>query len=220
MKKLIFAALLSIGFSAVAQAISPVRYVQISTNTLSKQSGSLSVQGVVTSTVTASSATIVGLNVTTINGAAYSTGGTGGQLPATATNDNAAAGKLGEYVESVVGSTAFPATNVAGDLASISLTAGDWDVTALINTEKQSGAITSMDLAILLVSGNSVSGAVQGSNFFSIPNPTANTDMGFTIPSVRMSLASTTTVYLKYRTNSASAVPNARGARLSARRMR
>lgn len=54
-----------------------------------------------------------------------------GQLPGTTTNDNAAAGKIGEYISStvLVGSAVALTTNTDANVTSISLTAGDWDVT-------------------------------------------------------------------------------------------
>lgn len=53
-----------------------------------------------------------------------------GQLLATATNDNASAGNLGEYASSVVliGSQVALTTSVTKDVATVALTAGDWEV--------------------------------------------------------------------------------------------
>lgn len=55
---------------------------------------------------------------------------TPGQIIGTDTNDNAAAGNVGEYTEDVVlvGSAVSLTNNTAAQVASISLTAGDWDV--------------------------------------------------------------------------------------------
>ena len=51
-------------------------------------------------------------------------------LKGTTTNDSAAAGKIGEIIEStvLVGSAVSLTTATAADVTSISLTAGDWDV--------------------------------------------------------------------------------------------
>lgn len=53
-----------------------------------------------------------------------------GNLPATATNDSAAAGNLGEILEGdlAVGSATSLTSNTAKTVASVALTAGDWDV--------------------------------------------------------------------------------------------
>lgn len=55
-----------------------------------------------------------------------------GQLPATATNDSASSGNLGEYIKSAVasGSAVSLTTATPKDVTTISLTAGDWDITA------------------------------------------------------------------------------------------
>lgn len=56
---------------------------------------------------------------------------TGGALPATATNDNAPAGDLGEYAESIINNTTglIPLTTATPTtVTSLSLTAGDWNV--------------------------------------------------------------------------------------------
>src|SRR5262249_14262350 len=56
-----------------------------------------------------------------------------GQLPATATNDSASAGNLGEYVSSTIpsGSAVSLTTNTQANVTSIPLTAGDWDIDAV-----------------------------------------------------------------------------------------
>lgn len=57
-----------------------------------------------------------------------------GNLPGVTTNSSAAAGKLGEYIESIVltGSAVSITNNTAANVTSISLTAGDWDVTGVV----------------------------------------------------------------------------------------
>jgi hypothetical protein len=64
-----------------------------------------------------------------------------GQIPGTATNDDAAAGKLGEIISSniVVGSAVSLTTNTPANITSLSLTAGDWDVWGLMNSSEGSG---------------------------------------------------------------------------------
>lgn len=58
----------------------------------------------------------------------------GGNLPATATNDSASAGNVGEIMTSSVasGSPVALTSTVAANVTSISLTAGDWDCTGTI----------------------------------------------------------------------------------------
>ena len=58
-----------------------------------------------------------------------------GQLPGTITNDNASAGNIGEYIESVIptGSAVSLSTGSPKDVTTISLTAGDWDISANVS---------------------------------------------------------------------------------------
>lgn len=143
-----------------------------------------------------------------------------GGIVGTTTNDNAAVGNVGYYVESVVSATNFPANGTYGDLTSISLTAGDWDVTVngevTINTAVGFNATL---VGISSTSGNSATGLVRGSNACAFLAPTFVNGCGNSIPSYRMSLSTTTTVYYKMYAEYASGNPQIKG-RISARRMR
>ena len=70
----------------------------------------------------------------------------GGQLPATATNDNAAAGNLGEIIQSsiAVGSAVALVSGTPKDITSIVLTPGDWDVWGQVATNVAAGTTTSV----------------------------------------------------------------------------
>lgn len=140
----------------------------------------------------------------------------------TTTNNNTAAGNVGEYVESVVGSTAFPTTSVYGDLTSISLTAGDWDVSANFLFLRNGCSINDMEIGISTVSGNSSAGLVAGNNdarYALTVGVTTLSQLSLCIPVYRLSISSTTTVYFKFQGDYTVATPNGLG-RLSARRMR
>jgi hypothetical protein len=120
-------------------------------------------------------------------------------IQGTATNDSAAAGYIGEYVSStiVTGSSVALTTNTTANVASISLTAGDWDVTGVIDFTF--GATTSYTN---LQGGISITSATIGAqdSFFDLENaatvPTATKDPAFVCPTIRISIAATTTVYL------------------------
>lgn len=111
----------------------------------------------------------------------------------TVTNDNAAVGIVGEYVESVKASgSAVTLTSVNfKTVTSVSLTAGDWDVCGVIDYIP-AGNFTSVVSGISIVN-NSAGGQDSASeltlSFTSAPQrqPT---------PTIRMSLSGTTTVYL------------------------
>lgn len=173
------------------------------------------------STMTVSSSTVTNLTVTNINGSAY-TAVTGGQLPATTTNDNAAAGKQGEYVESVVSNVNAGTSGFFADLTSISLTAGDWDVTGTVHYEGNGGTWSNVQSGISATSGNSSAGTVLGSSRFNPSWGNTSTVILTTdsyIPSFRVSISATTTYYLKYLITYTAGLPQASG-RISARRPR
>jgi hypothetical protein len=83
-----------------------------------------------TATLTNKTLDTAGPNTLKINGVTVSPG----QYPGTATNDNATSGNIGEYVESIVvfGSAVSQTTNTPKNITSITLAAGDWDVTGYI----------------------------------------------------------------------------------------
>lgn len=137
----------------------------------------------------------------------------------TTTNDSAAAGFVGEYIESVMSATDFPATGVIGDLTSISLTAGDWDVSLGILTSANGATVTSVLFGATVTPGNSSTGFVDGSNETYAYVPTVANPGGGSLAGIRFSLAGTTTVYFKYQAAYSVAQPKASG-RISARRVR
>lgn len=145
------------------------------------------------------------------------------KIKGTATNDNATAGDVGEYVESIVTtSTAWPATTGNyGDGTSISLTAGDWDVFAAIVQQQNAATITRTQLGISTTSGNSATGLTQGVNLFDGDFGAVSgvrTGPSF-VPMYRISLSGTTTVYMKLNSNFTVGTPQFGGI-LAARRRR
>lgn len=141
----------------------------------------------------------------------------------TATNDDAAAGYVGEEIRSHVGGTAASATGTWDDGTSIPLTAGDWDVTAILNPEANGATWTEVDLGIGLTGGNSGAGLVDGDNqvrWAFAATSTVPQDFTLSIPTYRISLAAPATVYLKRRFVFSAGTPQSTGCRLSARRVR
>ena len=124
----------------------------------------------------------------------------GAQLPGTTTNDAGNAGNVGEYIESVVaqGSAVALTTNVAKDVTTITLTAGDWDisgniglVTAATTSVTQmfagiSATLNTMDFTNGRASGQVLNATVPtaGANYFLALNP------------VRFSINASTTYHL------------------------
>lgn len=120
---------------------------------------------------------------------------TTGGIVGTTTNDNAAAGKVGEFVSSTVAlaSAVSNTTATDRDVTSISLTAGDWDVwgnvgfsiggtcTAIVGWTSSTSA-TAPDTSLVARTINPAVGAWD-----------------FSVPYARYSLSGTTTIYLSSR---------------------
>lgn len=69
-----------------------------------------------------------------------------GQLPATATNDNANAGNIGENLQSVVavGAAVAMVSATSVDITTLALTAGDWEVSGQVYTNPNAATTTSL----------------------------------------------------------------------------
>lgn len=149
-----------------------------------------------------------------------------GQLPATATNDNASAGKVGEYVSSTVasGSAVSLTTNTQANVTSISLTAGDWDVSGIAQfTGNTSTTVSSQECSISTTSATLDYTGGKGNAITGNPSPynqiAASSAIGCVIPPVRVSLSGTTTHYLVARSIFAASTSAVYGV-LRARRVR
>lgn len=150
------------------------------------------------------------------------TAGPNGIIVGTNTNDSAAMGFVGEYVASVASNVTAPATTVFGDATSISLTAGDWDVTYQAHWRAAGATWTEAFTGISITPGNSTVGLVLGDTEASVmvaSTSTVVTDLEVSVVNVRMSLAVTTTVYAKISATYTAGTPKFDG-RLSARRIR
>lgn len=142
----------------------------------------------------------------------------------TVTNDSAASGYIGEYIESTstANTAAFTSGNY-GDYLSISLTAGDWDVTGLIYNSQEGATWSTTFGGITATAGNDSTGFLIGVNADAQSWASSSTTpviVTLTIPSVRVSVSSTTTYYLKSRIVYSAGAPLLRGGRISARRAR
>jgi hypothetical protein len=122
-----------------------------------------------------------------------------GQLQGTNTNDAATAGNIGEYIESNVASPGSGITTATpANVTSISLTAGDWDVSASIGfngggTTQVSTAIGSIALTTAVIdgtAGRSFNGFYNNGVVFSVGS------LQSPIGPRRFSFASTTSVFL------------------------
>lgn len=123
-----------------------------------------------------------------------------GQLPGTATNNSAAAGNVGELKSSLIvaGSAISLASSIPVDLTSLSLTAGDWDVTC--EAQFTPGATTTINVLVVSIGTTSATLNQTPGNFAQIGlnntiTPGSNNYMTMKAGPTQVSLATTTTYF-------------------------
>lgn len=130
------------------------------------------------------------------SGAFSRTGGLG--IPGTNTNSNASSGQVGEYIEAVVSSSSPVSltTGTAKTTTSISLTAGDWDISGVGGFVPGATTSATRYLAGISLTNNTI--GAEGTS--TISTFAAYVSGGFLTtfptPTVRVSISSTTSVYL------------------------
>jgi hypothetical protein len=139
------------------------------------------------------SGTPAGANVTTLNASGLITPSSTIGIKGTATNDSAQAGSVGEYVTASA-STVSLTNGTAANITSISLTAGDWDVSGVIQFNP--AGTTVMQVQNGSISTTSAAQGPLGSNGGISGSQTAGNGATVVTPVVRLSIASTTTVFL------------------------
>lgn len=166
-----------------------------------------------TLTLPTSTDTLVGKATTdTFTNKTFDSGGTGnsfsisgvatsrGQYPGETTTGSATAGNIGEYVESVIasGSATSLTTGTAKTITSISLTAGDWDVSGNISYNGAGGASVTLLEQSLSLSTNTVDQTAGRNSQFSMAAVVPGVSPGWSIPvgPHRFSLSGTTSVFL------------------------
>lgn len=143
-------------------------------------------------------------------------------LAGTTTNDNAAAGGVGEYIEATraLGAALALTTTVPLNVTSISLTAGDWDVSGVVCF---TGNVATT-VSVLIGSVSSVSATLPTYGTIGRtdwpPQVAGAISSGIDVQTglTRFSLAATTTIYLvgraDFAVNSASAFGHIRARRV------
>ncbi len=158
----------------------------------------------------------------------------------TITNDSATAGYVGEYKETITGATSQTDAN-GYTVASLTLTAGDWDVTGIQHLSfgsavLSSGGLIELYLAISGNTGGTFTGETAGSNClnpkFATAAFTTNSRFTMAIPAVRVqcdgtnlyingtTYSSTTAVILHGQLGTYTSGTATFSGRLSARRVR
>lgn len=116
----------------------------------------------------------------------------------TTTNDSAGAGFVGQLISSVIprGTPVSLTTATATDIASISLTAGDWDVWGNFTAiPAATTTVTALTAWISSTSATVPDGSLSCQLIFAAGFTPAN-DIGFCVPQRRFSVAAPTTIYL------------------------
>lgn len=141
-----------------------------------------------------------------------------GQLPAIASNSAAASGKVGEVISASGTSGSLTSSTVAA-LGSISLTAGDWDISATVQFNAQ-GATTSTDYNGA-ISTTSASLTPYGTSIAFSQRIVSSSDHSenFAIPPVQALINATTSFYVNARAVFTGTAPTASWC-IRARRMR
>lgn len=133
----------------------------------------------------------------------------------TTTNNNAAAGSVGEFADTGIISGTITTTNTSQNMTSFSLSAGDWDVYANVHFQPASGSNTQFFCGINTTSATLPT--LGGTNYWDRSDTSLNADTGFVF--MRLSLSGTTTVYFVGRATFPSTSPAFAG-QMVARRVR
>jgi hypothetical protein len=148
---------------------------------------------------------------------------TSNNLVGVVNGSNALAGQIGEYIESsiLIGSAIALTTGVAANVTSISLTAGDWDISGIVRIHSNAAG-TSFTQGVGSISLTSATlDPVNQANILTpavVPGAGINY-CGLGIPSFRVPLGSTTTIFLVARAAFTVSTAQAYGV-ISARRRR
>ena len=141
----------------------------------------------------------------------------------TATNDSAASGYIGEYISAAVAeASAISLTNAThANVTSITLTAGDWDLSGVVNLRTGSGVTTTQNIG----SVHTVSATFPGVDSYQVVTYPVGVAAGalcaMPVPTFRVSVASSTTYYLlAYSAFSGGAATCTAWGRIFARRVR
>lgn len=146
---------------------------------------------------------------------------TGAQVLGTTLANNATTGNYGEFsATTTIVFANIASTGQFGNVVSFSLTAGDWDLSANVTLKLNGAVITDYEVAVSSFSANTTTDHVEGYNWTeSAGFPIATANSTLSVPQYRVTLAGTTTMFLKCKGAFSVATPQALGT-LIARRAR
>lgn len=167
-----------------------------------------------------SNPSVTSLTATSLNAGSLTFNTTTG-IVGTTTNNNAAAGSVGEYIESfvTVGLPVSVPTTTPTNITSINLTAGDWDVYSQCTVIVPSTKVLSLFYSAISTTSATLDDNSFGFSAFINSGITGDGNSVLTINAARrLSLTTTTPVYLVANLTANSNVPTSGG--LFARRVR
>ena len=171
----------------------------------------------------------VGTNLTALNASNLASGTVptaqlpAGQYPGTATNDNACTTCAGAFLSSnvIVASAVSLTTATPKDITTLTLTAGDWDVSGMCETQPTGGAVVTGFICAIGPTLNTLNTTVSDSSAFSLDSSTqaASANLSLATDTARISLAGSATYHLVAQATFASGTVGGFG-KIRARRMR
>lgn len=130
----------------------------------------------------------------------FKTGGTVFGIIGSTTNDAAVAGNVGEEIPAIQSTfTNYTTTATYQNITSITLTAGDWDISAFGSISANGATVTTSSNAIFVISTTTASaaGAVEGKNIHYVDeNFLGSSIQSMAISPYRVSISGSTTYYL------------------------
>lgn len=146
---------------------------------------------------------------------------TSANIGATATNDNAAAGRLGEFASNSLslGSATSLTSAVAKTITSLTLAAGDWDVSGIFGVVGLTSLTIGSQIASISTTDNTLDSTPPRMAALNATQSIGTSSSLMPVGPARFSLASSTTLYLVGRCSIVSGTAGGFGA-IQARRAR
>lgn len=122
-------------------------------------------------------------------------------------------GSVGRQLNTSAAFTNYPSSATWGDLTSLTLTPGDWDLNAQVITKDNTVSYSDvLNIAIGTVSGNTTAGLSLVNNFMQYLPPTiSSTRASGVIVGYQQKVTTNTIYYLKYMANYSAGTPQAQG---------
>jgi hypothetical protein len=114
----------------------------------------------------------------------------------TTAGDNANAGSVGEVISVITNASGSMTSGTATTLTSITLTAGDWDVSGALAFNYGTGTTATTIYGKITTTAGAFSLLLDGSTFVFVGATTISSGFCANVPTTRINITTTTTVYL------------------------